>query len=49
MEALLEKRLHRGGGQVAAADEPFVSLKDGEVSSSPARSVSSPDSSVVVG
>jgi hypothetical protein len=28
MESLLEKRLHRGGGQVAAADEPLVSLMD---------------------
>jgi hypothetical protein len=28
MEPLLEKRLHRGGGQVAAADEPLVSLKE---------------------
>jgi hypothetical protein len=27
MEPLLEKRLHRGG-QVAAADEPLVSLKE---------------------
>jgi hypothetical protein len=31
MEALLEQRLDRGGGQVAAADEPLVSLKDGGV------------------
>jgi hypothetical protein len=28
MEPLLEQRLHRGGGQVAAPDEPLVSLKD---------------------
>jgi hypothetical protein len=28
MEALLEQRLHRGGGQVAAADEPLVSLME---------------------
>jgi hypothetical protein len=29
MAALLEKRLNRGGGQVAPADEPLVSLMDG--------------------
>jgi hypothetical protein len=29
MGPLLEERLHRGGGQVAAADEPLVSLMDG--------------------
>jgi hypothetical protein len=28
MEALLEERLHRAGRQVAAADQPLISLKD---------------------
>jgi hypothetical protein len=35
MEALLEQRFHRGGGQVAAADEPLVVLLEAEHADEP--------------
>jgi hypothetical protein len=44
MEPLLEQRLHRGGGQVAAADKPLVSLNDGGGVKQLPWSASSPDS-----
>src|SRR5215211_1564 len=35
MEPLLEKRLHRGGGQVAATDEPLIVLLEAEHADEP--------------